>query len=132
MNNKILMSILAVLIIIIVIVGLFIAFNPSEDDNNSTKINNTTAIALESNNVSQSSSESQSSSNSIEDNRPVNDPNYKGYNPYHESEITADGWNPNEHEVSREYIGDGLHRIEYDDGYFRICDENGYVVNYGY
>ena len=95
MNNKILMSILAVLIIIIVIVGLFIAFNPSEDDNNSTKINNTTAIALESNNVSQSSSESQSSSNSIEDNRPVNDPNYKGYNPYHESEITADGWNPN-------------------------------------
>jgi len=132
MNNKILMSILAVLIIIIVIVGLFIAFNPSEDDNNSTKINNTTAIALESNNVSQSSSESQSSSNSIEDNRPVNNPNYKGYNPYHESEITADGWNPNEHEVSREYIGDGLHRIEYDDGYFRICDEKGYVVNYGY
>lgn len=131
MNNKILIGILAVLIIIIVAVGLFIAFNPSEDDN-STKINNTTAIAPESNNVSQSSGESQSSGNSIEDNRPVNDPNYKGYNPYHESEITADGWNPNEHEVSREYIGDGLHRIEYDDGYFRICDENGYVVTYGY
>lgn len=69
---------------------------------------------------------------SIDANRPVNDENYKGYNPYHESEITSDGWNPSEHEVSREDLGDGSEKIFYDDGYFRIVDENGYVITYGY
>lgn len=75
---------------------------------------------------------SSSNSNSIDANRPTNDENYKGYNPYHESETTADGWNPNEHEVSREDMGDGNQKIHYDDGYFRLVDENGYVITYGY
>lgn len=73
-----------------------------------------------------------SSTNSIDANRPVNDANYKGYNPYHESEVTSDGWNPREHEVSRESMGDGNQKIKYDDGYFRIVDNNGYVITYGY
>ncbi|WP_407392464.1 hypothetical protein [Methanobrevibacter sp.] len=70
--------------------------------------------------------------NPIEDNRPTNDEDYKGYTPRHESEVTADGWNPNEHEVSREDLGDGRHRINYDDGYFVIADENGYIITYGF
>ena len=70
--------------------------------------------------------------NSIDANRPTNDINYKGYTPYHESEITSDGWNPSEHEVSREKMSDGTTKIRYDDGYFRLVDENGYVITYGY
>lgn len=73
-----------------------------------------------------------SSTDSIDANRPTNDANYKGYTPYHESETTSDGWNPREHEVSREDMGDGRQRIHYDDGYFRLVDENGYVITYGY
>lgn len=76
--------------------------------------------------------ESSSSTNPIDANRPVNNPNYKGYTPNHESEITSDGWNPREHEVSRQKNPDGTIRIRYDDGYFRIVDQNGYVITYGY
>lgn len=75
---------------------------------------------------------SSGSTNPINDNRPVNDANYKGYNPYHESEVTSDGWNPREHEVSRKTMADGSQEIRYDDGYYRLVDENGYVITYGY
>ena len=68
----------------------------------------------------------------IDANRPTNDDRYKGYNPNHESEVTSDGWNPREHEVSRQTNPDGSIKIKYDDGYFRLCDENGYVITYGY
>ena len=73
-----------------------------------------------------------SSIDPIDANRPTNDPTYRGYNPYHESERTSDGWNPAEHEVSRHRLSDGTVKIIYDDGYFRIVDENGYVITYGY
>ncbi|MCI5737805.1 MAG: hypothetical protein MR277_07345 [Methanobrevibacter ruminantium] len=43
-----------------------------------------------------------------------------------------DGWDPKEHEVSREDLGDGTYRITYDDGYFRIVDEDGNILTYGY
>ena len=43
-----------------------------------------------------------------------------------------DGWDPSEHEVSREALGDGTYRITYDDGYFRIVDEDGNILTYGY
>lgn len=76
--------------------------------------------------------EAESQQSDIDANRPVNDENYKGYNPYHESEVTSDGWNPREHEVSRQSMGDGNEKIKYDDGYFRIVDSNGYVITYGY
>ena len=42
------------------------------------------------------------------------------------------GWDPSEHEVSREDLGDGTTRITYDDGYFRIVDEDGNILTYGY
>ena len=77
------------------------------------------------------SSSSSSSENSIEANRPKNDPTYKGYTPNHESEV-VNGWNPSEHEQSRQSLSDGNQRIQYDDGYFRIVDSNGYVITYGY
>ena len=43
-----------------------------------------------------------------------------------------DGWDPSEHEVSRESLGDGTYRITYDDGYFRIVDKDGNILTYGY
>ena len=43
-----------------------------------------------------------------------------------------DGWDPSEHEVSREDVGDGQTRITYDDGYFRIVDKDGNIITYGY
>lgn len=73
-----------------------------------------------------------SSNNPIDANRPTNDPNYKGYTPYHESEVTSEGWNPNDHEVSRKTLADGNQEIYYDDGYYRLVDSNGYVITYGY
>lgn len=82
--------------------------------------------------ISESSRESSSSTNPIDANRPTNNANYKGYNPYHESEVTSDGWNPSEHEVSRKTLSDGNQEIRYDDGYYRLVDENGYVITYGY
>ena len=81
--------------------------------------------------ISQDTSSS-SSVDPIEANRPRNDISYKGGTPYHESETTASGWNPQEHETYRENNPDGTHTIHYDDGYFRIVDENGYVITYGY
>ena len=47
-------------------------------------------------------------------------------------ERTINGWNPKDHEVSREDLGDGWVRIYYDDGYSRIIDKDGNVVTYGY
>lgn len=49
-----------------------------------------------------------------------------------EDQITSDGWNPKEHEVSREKLDDGNERVNYDDGYFRIVDKDGNIITYGY
>ncbi|MBR5503796.1 MAG: hypothetical protein IKV87_05080 [Methanobrevibacter sp.] len=43
-----------------------------------------------------------------------------------------DGWDPSEHEVSREDLGDGEYRVTYDDGYHRVVDKDGNVLSYGY
>lgn len=75
--------------------------------------------------------QSTSAENPIEANRPKNNPNYKGYTPNHESEV-INGWNPAEHETYRERLSDGTVKIHYDDHYFRIVDENGYVITYGF
>lgn len=49
-----------------------------------------------------------------------------------EDKITSDGWNPKEHEVNREYVGDGIERVDYDDGYHRWVDKDGNILSYGY
>lgn len=132
MENKtviIILSIIAILLAIGVVVEVFVFNNnsqPADIANNSTSQNTTTEL------ISSDSSQDSSSADSIEANRPKNDPNYKGYTPLHESEITSDGWNPREHETYRENMPDGSQKIHYDDGYFRIVDKNGYVITYGY
>lgn len=47
-------------------------------------------------------------------------------------QVTSDGWNPKEHEVSREQVGDGRVRVNYDDGYFVIADQDGNIITHGY
>ena len=131
-------NIILILTIIVIILAAAIAVeaiilnnkNTVNPINNTTTSNTTTVVSIS--NDSQQSSDSSSSENSIDSNRPKNDPNYKGYNPYHESEVTSDGWNPKQHEVRRDKLNDGSQRIRYDDGYFRIVDKNGYVITYGY
>ena len=54
------------------------------------------------------------------------------YKTDHKVDDVIDGWDPSEHEVSREDLGDGTYRITYDDGYFRIVDEDGNILTYGY
>ena len=49
-----------------------------------------------------------------------------------EYDITPDGWNPREHEVSREPIGDGNERVKSDDGYMRVVDKDGNVISHGF
>lgn len=49
-----------------------------------------------------------------------------------EDEQVIDGWDPKEHEVYREDMGDGYEKVHYDDGYFRVVDDRGNVESYGY
>ncbi|MBE6486679.1 MAG: hypothetical protein E7Z85_07570 [Methanosphaera stadtmanae] len=49
-----------------------------------------------------------------------------------EDEKVIDGWDPKEHEVSRESMEDGYEKVHYDDGYFRIVDDKGKIQSYGY
>lgn len=51
--------------------------------------------------------------------------------PYKTDEV-IDGWDPTEHEVSREDVGDGNQRVYYDDGYSRLIDKEGNILSYGY
>ena len=132
MESKNIIIILTIIVIILavgVIAEVLILKNQSEPAKvtNNTTSNNTTVVSISNDNKAGGGSE-----NSIEANRPKNDPNYKGYTPYHESEVTEDGWNPKDHEVGRDRMPDGSQRIRYDDGYFRIVDGNGYEITYGY
>ena len=54
------------------------------------------------------------------------------YKSDHNVNDVINGWDPSEHEVSREDLGDGTVRITYDDGYFRIVDKDGNILTYGY
>ena len=49
-----------------------------------------------------------------------------------EYQITPDGWNPREHEISRESIGNGKERVHYDDNYFVVVDSNGNIITHGW
>ncbi len=60
---------------------------------------------------------------------PTNPAYYRG--PYHIDEV-INGWNPSEHEVSRNYLPNGDIEVFYDDDYFRIADSMGYVITYGF
>ncbi|AMK16146.1 carboxypeptidase-like regulatory domain-containing protein [Methanobrevibacter olleyae] len=62
----------------------------------------------------------------------TNDTAKKDYKSNYKVDDVINGWNPSEHEVSREDLGDGNQRIIYDDGYFRIVDSDGNILTYGY
>lgn len=49
-----------------------------------------------------------------------------------DEKVTSDGWDPKEHEVSRETMEDGNERVYYDDGYSRLVDKDGNILSYGY
>ena len=49
-----------------------------------------------------------------------------------EYKITPDGWDPKEHEVSREKLDNGYERVNYDDGYMRVVDKDGNIITYGW
>lgn len=127
-NIIIILSIIAILLAMGVVLEAFV-LNNTNSENINQSANNTT---LNTEVVNISSDSKNNDQNSIDANRPRNDPNYKGYTPRHESEVTSDGWNPKEHETYRESIGGGREKIHYDDNYFTIVDENGYVITYGY
>ena len=44
----------------------------------------------------------------------------------------VNGWNPKKHEVSRKNMGNGIIKITYDDGYFRLVNKSGKILSYGY
>ena len=110
---------------------IFLNGNAKETSNNQT--NNTPVVVddvTSDSSSAQSSNKSSSSDDSYE--RPTREYGGKQHLTAHESDVLDNGWDPKQHEVSRTDLGNGYHRIEYDDGYFRVCDDHGYVVNYGY
>lgn len=132
-------TIIILLLVIIVLLALFLGIilhQNAEQQKSALKTAASNDTMNDEENVTSDDEVSESSDSSnidpIEANRPRNDPNYKGYTPLHESEVTSEGWNPREHEVSREDMENGNQRINYDDGYYRLVDSNGYVITYGY
>lgn len=93
-------------------------------------INNTNNTSVSVDNVTSQSSSSGSADDGYK--RPTRTYGGEEHLTAHESDVLDDGWDPKQHEVSRSDIGNGYHRINYDDGYFRVCDDHGYVVSYGY
>lgn len=148
MNNKMLSIIVIAIILAGCVIGSAIYLvNTHQDDkyttNNTTdKTNSTVNFTEDSENEQSSSSQSNSEKSSSgqsnvqasysEGSGPTDSSQCKGQNPYYENEILPNGWNPKEHEVSRENMEEGYHKIHYDDNYFRICDSYGKVVTYGY
>ncbi len=46
--------------------------------------------------------------------------------------VTSVGWDPKAHEVSRERIDSGRVRVNYDDGYFVVADNDGNIITKGF
>ena len=92
-----------------------------------------TVVLLNQGDDKTSSDNSQNSKSSDDDyQRPTTIQGGKEYLTAHETDVTPDGWDPTQHEVRRINLPDGTHKIYYDDGYFRICDDHGYVISWGY
>lgn len=65
--------------------------------------------------------------------KPTLNPSDPAYymGPYHIDEV-INGWNPSEHEISRNYLPNGYIEVFYDDDYFRLADSMGYVITSGF
>ena len=90
-----------------------------------------TAVLLNQSNDETSSNSKTSDSDDDDYQRPTTIQGGKERLTAHETDV-LNGWDPTQHEVSRENLSDGTHKIHYDDGYFRICDDHGYVISWGY
>ena len=131
MENKDLILIAVIVIVCIAILSLAAYFVLSSNDNNQDAVNNTVNLTNNSTNNTtdltddnDESSNSQSSSDSS-----VSD---SGSHRLKENDTGRDGWNPKEHETYSEDIGNGYHKVHYDDGYYRTADSDGNVVSYGF
>ena len=109
--------------------GAILVFGNVHEAYNGTTINNTNNTSVSVDNVTSESSSSGSADDCYK--RPTRTYGEEHLTA-HESDVLDNGWDPKQHEVSRSDIGNGYHRINYDDGYFRVCDDHGYVVSYGY
>ena len=139
-NKDTLIIVLVIICLIVVICGAILVFGNTQETYDSTTVNNTNNTNVSVDNVtsdsdsSSGSKSSGSSSKSADDGyeRPTRIYGGEEYLTAHESDVLDSGWDPKQHEVSRSDLGNGYHRINYDDGYFRVCDDRGYVVTYGY
>ena len=130
MENKDIILIAVIVIVCIAILSLAAYFVLSSNDNNQDIVNNTVNLT---NNITDNttnltdddeSSNSQSSSDSSSGDN--------GSHRLKENDTGRDGWNPKEHETYSEDIGNGYHKVHYDDGYYRTADSDGNVVSYGF
>ncbi len=92
----------------------------------------TNTVVLLNQSTDEASSNSKTSDSDDDDyQRPTTFNGGKEHLTAHETDV-LNGWDPTQHEVGRENLPDGTHKIFYDDDYFRICDDHGYVISWGY
>ena len=102
-----------IIVVCLIIIGSCLLASVSTNNNTTDNITNTSSSSSSSKSSSTSTSAQKSSGRQ-------------------EDQITSDGWDPKEHEVSREDLGEGNSRVTYDDGYHRVVDSDGNVLRYGY
>lgn len=129
-NKNTIIIVLAIVCLAVIIGGAILVFGNVHEAYNGTTINNTNNTSVSVDNVTSQSSSSGSADDCYK--RPTRTYGGEEHLTAHESDVLDNGWDPKQHEVSRSDIGNGYHRINYDDGYFRVCDDHGYVVSYGY
>ena len=122
--------ILIAVIVCIAILSLAAYFVLSSNDNNQDIVNNTVNLTNNSTDNTTNLTDDDESSNSQSSSDSSSGDN--GSHRLKENDTGRDGWNPKEHETYSEDIGNGYHKVHYDDGYYRTADSNGNVVSYGF
>lgn len=111
---------------------VFSGDNEYGSSNIAQDISITNTVVLLNQNSDESSSNSKTSDSDDDDyQRPTTIRGGKEHLTAHETDV-LNGWDPTKHEVGRKNLPDGTHKIFYDDKYFRICDDHGYVISWGY
>ena len=130
MENKDIILIAVIVIVCIAILSLAAYFVLSSNDNNQDAVNNTVNLTNNStDNTTDLTDDDESSDSQSSSDSSVSD---SGSHRLKENDTGRDGWNPKEHETYSEDIGNGYHKVHYDDGYYRTADSDGNVVSYGF
>ena len=119
-----------IVIVCIAILSLAAYFVLSCNDNNRDIVNNTVNLTNNSTDNTTNLTDDDESSNSQSSSASSSGAN--GSHRLKENDTGRDGWNPKEHETYSEDIGNGYHKVHYDDGYYRTADSDGNVVSYGF